>query len=196
MPSGCYLTASFNSMVNALYWFVFLAETVSDTQDHKQWFRPATFGDDHVVAVAGHPEVNQITFSTWLTGYGMKYTTATKGEVEEPYTPFAEVTFLKRSFRFDGLRYWGPLDLMTVVDSAQWYRTSAAMKALTPTELCNEIFSNVQLELVHHGKEVFDEWTEKLIKHVRYDLTISKRSFDKVQKIFLETNLTITYLQI
>ncbi|APG76782.1 hypothetical protein [Beihai picorna-like virus 99] len=188
MPSGCYLTASFNSMVNALYWYIFLAEHVDDTERHKDWFRLATFGDDHVVAVYNQPHINQVTFSEWLKRYGLSYTTPIKGTIVEEYIPFEQVTFLKRSFRFDGVRYWGPLDLDTILDSAQWYRVSSSTKALTPEELCNEIYSNVLLELVHHGKEVYDEWTQKMKDFVRYDLTISHRSFVKTQEIFLNSD--------
>ena len=81
------------------------------------------FGDDHVLSVSDHcPWFNYQTIQATLGKYGLKYTDESKSDVLPKYKSIDEVTFLKRSFRYEDGIYLSPLDLDVIVQMPYWYR--------------------------------------------------------------------------
>nr|QUS52699.1 polyprotein [Mute swan feces associated picorna-like virus 3] len=182
MPSGCYLTAVFNSLVNALYWYAFLYDSGEDLTDHKDWFKVATFGDDHLAAVRDKPKINQVTFGKWIGTFGLSYTTATKGTIEAPYTERDEVTFLKRKFRTEKGYVWAPMPEENLFEMIQWYRRSQASKSSTPQQIADDLLYGFELEAVHHGKEAYVRMQKEILDYYH---TKNKRTFEQARAVLL-----------
>lgn len=169
MPSGCYLTTCFNSLANLLYWYLFLQKNVipEELADHQWWFRPAIYGDDHVISVYGHPHINMQSFSDWVTPLGLAYTDTSKKRPLTPYVPWEEVTFLKRHFVVREGYVWGPLPLELIYEMIQWYRNTAYSKSLPKKERWGQILDTVANELFYHGRVVYEEVMAELLAWIK-----------------------------
>lgn len=124
-PSGGFLTSFLNTVFNLVMLRFAAYECVS--WDRKKLplardggFVAIAYGDDNAWAV--HPElrddINFLTMQYHLGKLGMTYTPADKLDVDpEPFKNIHDITFLKRSFRFEPIlgRYVGPLDLETTL---------------------------------------------------------------------------------
>ncbi len=131
MPSGFYLTAIMNSLVNramtasayAQYCFrnarpVRLLEFVTQVADF-------TYGDDKVTG-SNLEGFDMLFLAQYFTELGIGFTTAKKQVPTAPGENWDDITFLKRSFVFDPRfgKIVCPLDLDTVYSSMSWYDVS------------------------------------------------------------------------
>jgi hypothetical protein len=103
-PSGHPLTVIINSIVNALYMrycFVELSEGKECTT-FKKFINLLTYGDDNVMGVSKSiPWFNHTAIVQVLASIGVEYTMADKESVSVPYIDIADVSFLKRAWKFD-----------------------------------------------------------------------------------------------
>nr|AII82258.1 polyprotein [Fesavirus 1] len=198
MPSGCYLTTPFNSLANVLYWYVFMLTTLPEEKmvGHTYWFRPAVYGDDHVISVRDHPTINAQTFGTWITSLGLRYTDALKNIPEKPYQKLGEISFLKRAFVVRQNRVWAPLEEKQLYEMVQWYRDSPATRILSRRELARQILETVLSEAYFHGREFFNSFHKELIDYVNnraaLDLTDTPFSYDFFEKRFMGDEVNVT----
>lgn len=106
MPSGCYLTADFNSLVNKfysayIYYIIYKDTEKCNLNDYLKNIYYATYGDDFLAAVhSSCPEFNALSYCNILSEMGLGLTTAEKIKHTEPYTQLDKLQFLKRSFKF------------------------------------------------------------------------------------------------
>lgn len=123
MPSGSFLTAIVNSLVNRFYtamWYyrcmtnakrkVTVAGLMEDVVDF-------VYGDDKLNAIRRHEDIlHAISMRDFFDSIGLGFTTSTKQVVEKPFEDVADVTFLKRAFRYHNelKKVVGPLDLRTL----------------------------------------------------------------------------------
>ena len=120
MPSGCFLTAIFNSLVNLSYGAMWYYRNVKDERTVQGFWKNVTlyvYGDDSVVGVSEkYPQLNAITMREFFESIGLTYTDSSKKPVVTPYESLSDITFLKRSFRFHHAigRVMCPLDLKTL----------------------------------------------------------------------------------
>lgn len=133
MPSGCWVTAFFNSLINRFLTAIVLyiemkKDNVEPTTDDFNKLMDFVLGDDKF---CGAPEslfkyFNAITMRNFATSIGMKYTDGDKGEITEISKPLAECVFLKRGFRFHKElgTVVGPLSLTTLVNSLRYKDSS------------------------------------------------------------------------
>lgn len=199
MPSGNPLTALINSVYQAMaqrivYYNAGLEASITLEAKTKLWDSFDIFvfvcglGDDHATGVDDHVAswFNMLAMQKYLPRIGMKYTTATKEEVKEPFIPFDEVTFLKRSFLYDPVqrRHLGALDLDTILETACWTKRGPEAETITK--------ANVQVvlsELSLHPQKVWDEWMPKITQAVQQKLGVyvSDRDRSIVQARTLNT---------
>lgn len=185
MDSGNPATAELNSeagvrLVMACFVSLGLKNKVGNEVQLRKMFwekcRTVVYGDDNLIAVSeGLDWFNQISLRDELKLlFGMKYTSATKGEFgsNDYYTPLKEVTFLKRYFRPlipGGSLYTGTvagvMPYSLCVETAKWVRVSAGPKTLTTKE--NMIAS--LREVFFHGEYKYNEtlrwYNDVLRKH-------------------------------
>jgi len=103
-PSGHPLTVIINSVVNALYMrycFIVLSEDKQCTL-FKKFVSLMTYGDDNVMGVCKSiPWFNHTAIVGVLKSIGVEYTMADKESKSVPYININDVSFLKRSWRWD-----------------------------------------------------------------------------------------------
>merc|ERR1712127_390068 len=129
MPSGCWVTAWFNSLINrmltALVLFVEMTKDgkIPTVEDFNKIVDCVT-GDDKV---CGSPlelskYFNAITMRDFAYSIGMKYTDGDKGEITETSKPVIDCVFLKRSFKWHSVMETvvGPLSLTTIANSLRY----------------------------------------------------------------------------
>lgn len=123
MPSGSFLTAIFNSLVNKFYtamWFYRECKRNGVTPTVKNFWEIVidyVYGDDKTNGVNKYPEfLNALTMRDFFRSVGMNLTTASKGEIMEPFEHMDDISFLKRTFRYHNIlnRVVCPLELRTL----------------------------------------------------------------------------------
>jgi len=164
-PSGHPLTVVINSIVNALYMRFVYAKLNPEGFKPEHFKRDVilmTYGDDNFMNVRdGCDWFNHTSIQKCLEGYGIKYTMADKEAVSIPYINISEVSFLKRTFRYDeDLKvYLAPLE------------HSSLNKMLTVQVKSKSVSSEAQsISAIHsaireyffYGREVFNERREIL----------------------------------
>lgn len=107
MPSGSFLTAIFNSIVNKFYtamWFYREMKNNNKIASVKLFWEIVTdyvYGDDKLNGVRKYEEfLNAITMRDFFRSFGMNLTMANKSEIILPFESIEEVSFLKRTFRY------------------------------------------------------------------------------------------------
>nr|WPV63460.1 MAG: RNA-dependent RNA polymerase [Wenzhou shrew picorna-like virus 1] len=191
MPSGSYLTTPINSFGVLAYIYMFAQSIVGEElgADNRLWLVPAVYGDDHVVAVAKHPSINQQSFCAWFKKLGIIYTDEAKNAPTRPYTNIDEVAFLKRGFRKHDGYVWGPLPEENLMEQVQWYRRSATQRKKSQQQLSEEILDTVLSEFFFHGREVYNRRKKQLLdyamEHARLDVSNGASSYERKWEQFM-----------
>nr|WPV63472.1 MAG: RNA-dependent RNA polymerase [Wenzhou shrew picorna-like virus 2] len=191
MPSGSYLTTPINSLAVLCYIYMFAQHVVGEElgADNKLWLVPAVYGDDHVVAVAKHPSINQQSFCAWFKKIGIIYTDEQKNAPTRPYTTIDEVAFLKRGFRKHDGYVWGPLPEENLMEQVQWYRRSATQRKKSQQQLSEEILDTVLSEFFFHGRDIYNKRKKQLLeyamKNARLDVSNGAPSYESKWEQFM-----------
>lgn len=126
MPSGCWVTALFNSLLNRCL-------TALCIRRFHPKYSVSVFlnvfdfvlGDDKIVGVMESDArfVNALSMRNVAESLGMTYTDAFKGEILEMGKPLDKCQFLKRTFAFHPqmLRMCGVLDMSTILQSLRYF---------------------------------------------------------------------------
>lgn len=123
MPSGSFLTAIFNSIVNKFYtamWFHRNCKLNNVFPSVKEFWHSVidyVYGDDKLNGIRKHASfLNAITMRDFFISIGMNLTASDKSVIDKPFENIDDVTFLKRSFRYHNKlgRVVCPLDLRTL----------------------------------------------------------------------------------
>jgi hypothetical protein len=179
MPSGHYLTAILNSLVNRFYsaiWYALHCPTptiegfFSDVVDY-------VYGDDKLVGIRNHEEsLNAITMECFFSALGMGFTDALKRPISTPFQDMSEVTFLKRYFRFHNElgKIVCPLDLKTLYSGLSYYDASKDYETVMKDKI-----SAFQ-------REIF-LWPERdeLLQDFRIRMGLYKTTFVELSKEYL-----------
>jgi hypothetical protein len=162
VPSGHGLTALYNSLVNFFYiayaWYLLVGKyrgvDVEAAIIHFFTEVYAVFyGDDNVVTVSStiKGRFNALTYTEVMKSIGVNYSKENKEPHDKAFYPLADITFLKRGFRYhDELKsVTGPLNLRTINSMTDWMRLTVT----TPSEIevVNAKMNSVQRELYLHG---------------------------------------------
>lgn len=125
MPSGSFLTAFYNSIVNRFYtamWYkrhtpqAIVGEFNAQILDY-------VYGDDKVVAVVpSRTDLNAITMMDFFRSLNMDFTDAMKRPIMHEYDFLSEISFLKRTFSYHNKiqKIVCPLDLRTLFNTISW----------------------------------------------------------------------------
>lgn len=126
MPSGSYLTAIMNSLVNKLYTAIWYYRNVRNPSVFDYWDAVDDFvyGDDKLNVVRKHADVlNAVTMKEFFESVNMGFTDSLKKSIETPFQEISEVTFLKRSFRYHNLlkKIVCPLECRVIQNTLSYY---------------------------------------------------------------------------
>jgi hypothetical protein len=131
-PSGMYGTAETNSLKGAIMVIYAYLKLVQNKEDIWKKIRFKTYGDDVLMAI--HDSVQElfdmVKFSVVVKeDFGLDFTSSDKETELKPFTPFEEISFLKRRIIFDQEleRYIMPLDISSIVRSLEWTNPSESI---------------------------------------------------------------------
>lgn len=126
MPSGNFLTAIYNSLVNRFYTAMWYRRMVGPSATVDLYFKEIVdyvYGDDKLNGIRSkNKRLTAITMRDFFVSIGMKLTTADKKPITEPFERLEDVSFLKRKFRIHPTigRIMCPLDLTTIYSTMSW----------------------------------------------------------------------------
>lgn len=173
LPSGDPGTTNVNCLFVGTMMRMCFVKTNGDDINSLRQFKVHTElsanGDDHLLSVSDKylPTFNQNTITTAMAEYGMTYTSEDKEDKNPPPSrPITEVTFLKRSFRYEPFygRYCAPLKLETILEMPYWSK-----KKFYDT-IWRDNLENAVREMSLHEPEVFNKWVPRMCE-ASYKLT-------------------------
>jgi len=172
-PSGQPLTVILNSFVNVLY-LRYTYRVLNPEQESVSFVKnvaATTYGDDNAFGVSKScPWYNHTSIQAALKEIGLTYTMADKSSESVPYIHIDEVTFLKRSWRWDEHveAYLCPLEEESIIKS---------LTVWTPSETLDQYKHLLQVvtaasnEYFFYGREVYEkrrEFFSELLKREPY----------------------------
>lgn len=169
-PSGQPLTSVYNSIANLLI-LCYSASMEYRAHTGARFFeegwtsilsrtRFAVFGDDNIVSYApvDTPWWGQQTLEAAIPKFtGMDYTNERKSDEILSGREITEITYLKRAFRFDGVRWRAPLDLDVIKETLNWSTVRCTIDEMRLR------VDGTLMELAQHGQEVFDEHAPRIV---------------------------------
>lgn len=153
-PSGHVLTVIINSLVNCLYmrYCYYVLNPAHECTSFKEFVALITYGDDNAMGVhKSVPWFNHTSVQGVLGALGIKYTMADKESESVPYIALHDVSFLKRTWRFDADvgHMLCPLELDSVEKSLMTWVVS---KSVAPGAQAVDVLSSACMEMFFHGK--------------------------------------------
>lgn len=193
MPSGSYLTAIMNSIVNKLYTAIWYFRNVETPSVEGFWtdLDDFVYGDDKLNVVYKHTEtLNAITMRECFESLGMGFTDSMKRPIETPFQELADLTFLKRSFEYHNLlkKIVCPLDLRVIKNTLSYVDFTKEDIALVMRDKIHA----VQRELFLHEDREFllADLYNRLEKR---NFPFVKLTYNYLQSIYLDNNYLIPY---
>jgi len=162
MPSGCWVTALFNSLLNRCLTALCIIRNKRSASLHDfHSIVDFVLGDDKIVSVPARlgEVVNAVTMRKVAESLGMSYTDARKGDIVEPSKQIEECQFLKRTFRFNPMlqKIVGVLEMSTLIESLRYWSLDK-----TYEEVMNGKLTALQYELFLYGTQC-----KKLLKMIK-----------------------------
>jgi len=161
MPSGCFLTAIMNSLINRAYTAMWYFRNVPiksrSVCEFKRTIIDYVYGDDKVNAITDNKyeeSLNGVTMKEFFESLGMTFTDSRKGDIDTPFQSLKEITFLKRSFEYHAelRKIVGPLDMNTICSSLSWVDSKKNVE-----EVMRDKLNAFQREIYLHGSDIYKE---------------------------------------
>lgn len=175
LPSGHPLTTIINNMYNHIAmrycWITLHSNELRSVWSFDDHVYLCTMGDDQIFAVSEERAdiFTEANISKAMGELGLTYTSDTKDGVNVNLREMCDITFLKRTFRWNtDLKRWvAPLDHDTIEEICYWTKPGINKDSIV-VDHCDSMI----LEWSIHGREWFNEWTPKLLVHLseRYPL--------------------------
>lgn len=164
-PSGNPMTTAINNLYNhytaAYVWYKVHDFNLLDLRSFYKNVYYVTLGDDNAFAVS-HDKThlfNEKAMSDHVPDLGMTYTNEHKTETTADLRSIDQISFLKRSFRYEEFydRYCAPLELEVILEIPFWTKDTSDSNAIVDDNVNTAI-----RELSLHPPEVFNEWVDKI----------------------------------
>lgn len=181
-PSGHPLTVIINCLVGILYvmYAYFECNPSKSVDDFWEHVRLMTYGDDNGMSVSDSvPWFNHMSIAKELGEIGVIYTTPTKEAITEPYMRREDISFLKRTWRFDADlgRYVAPLEEDSIMKSLTVWIPSSEV---CPEKQMVDIISSAVREYFWYGKGIFElrrRYFINLVSETPMELFVQKSTF-------------------
>jgi hypothetical protein len=154
MPSGSFLTATLNSIINKLYTAIWFFRNSPDKTLTAYWSNVSdyVYGDDKVNVVRKyHDTLNAVTMKEFFESVGMGFTDAKKQPIVTPFQEIDEISFLKRSFVLHNKLFQivPALEIRTLKNTLSWVD-----KDKDAFEIMHDKINNFQREVYLHPDRV------------------------------------------
>ena len=166
-PSGHPLTVIINGLANSLYMRYCYHELNPEHEAHT--FRNVvgliTYGDDNAMGVhESAPWFNHTAIQELLASVGVRYTMADKEAKSVPYIHIDEVSFLKRTWRWDEDvgAFLAPLEETSISKSLT---RIVASRTITPEAQAVEVLKSAHMEYFNYGWDIFHE-KDRMIREI------------------------------
>jgi len=174
-PSGHPLTVIINGLANALYmrYCYLILNPKHESASFKANVHLMTYGDDNVMGVSKHcPWFNHTAIQGVLAIHGVVYTMADKEAESRPYINIAEVSFLKRTWRWDEVvhNYTCPLEHDSIERSLM---TCVESRSVSAEYQMMDIITSAMNEYFFYGKEEFQA-REILLRKIVAEANLSQ----------------------
>lgn len=158
-PSGHPLTVIINSIVNALYmrYCYILLNPEREATTFKEMVALLTYGDDNTMGVSKMASwFNHTSIRNELAKIGVEYTMADKKSESVPFISIDDVSFLKRTWRWDSdvQAYVCPLDVKSIQKSLLINLPSGT---LSSEMHMIEVMNGAVNEWFFHGHDIFEK---------------------------------------
>lgn len=158
-PSGHPLTVIINSIANSLYmrYAFYVLSPNKSCVDFKKFVSLITYGDDNCMGVSeACPWFNHTAIQKVFGDVGIEYTMADKSAESVPYLHFSEISFLKRSWRWDDDvgAYLCPLEHSSI---DKMLTMCVRSKTITMEAHSIQVLGTALREYFFYGKEIFEE---------------------------------------
>jgi hypothetical protein len=165
LPSGNPLTAIINTIYNNLAFRYCWIQAGLDIQQFKDNVYLCALGDDNIFSVSSKYRgvFNELTLTHLMKSFGLTYTNETKTTSDVANRTLYEISFLKRTFRFEGKfsRWVAPISMVTIVNELDWTKKIDA-NAITMDKALIAL-----KELSLHGKDKYDKHAKTIMEFVR-----------------------------
>jgi hypothetical protein len=160
-PSGQPLTVIINCIVNSLYMrYVASSNPTFDLAQFKKFIHLITYGDDNAMNIS--PKItswfNHVAIQRELALIDVQYTMADKEAESVPLIPFSDVSFLKRTWRWDpevcGGTWLCPLDWESVDKMMTMWVDSPFV---SPEKHALDVFGSVIRESFMYGRARYSD---------------------------------------
>lgn len=151
--SGTTVTTWFNILIGMYVIRLTYLRLGYNILDFHRFVRPKFFGDDDLIATNRNclPLLTCKAHAATMASVGIIYTSATKGEVAEEWYSLDQVSFLKRNFYYDGIKYLPRLQYQTILEIARWSESD-------PENMVDQMnrFNSALLEMSNYGRDPFE----------------------------------------
>jgi len=163
-PSGHPLTVIINGLANALYmrYCYAILSPAGECSNFKRDVSLMTYGDDNAMGVSKDASFfNHTAIQGVLARVGIKYTMADKESASVPYINIADVSFLKRIWRFDKEvgAYLCPLEETSI---EKMLTVCVKSKTITMEEQAIAVIETAVREYFFYGRARFELESQKL----------------------------------
>lgn len=181
-PSGHPLTVIINSIVNALYMRYCYLElnALQECDSFKENVSLLTYGDDNVMGVSREtPWFNHTAIVQVLGLVGIEYTMADKESVSVPYIHIDQVSFLKRTWRWDDQigAFVCPLEEESI---RKMLCLTVKSKTVSEEIQMISVMNSALCEWFYYGRERFEKervFLLEVVKHSGLDMEMSVYPF-------------------
>lgn len=174
MPSGCWVTALFNSLYNrfitACCFYRNLKKNKRIDEATVENFLTLTdfvMGDDKICGVSNKFKdiYNALTVKEYFESLSMRFTDGEKGEITAPFKGLHELVFLKRKFRYHRKldKIVGALSLETIINSLRYYDINKDYDVVLDGKL-----TAFQFEIFLHENEDIKDFVLTEAKQILY----------------------------
>lgn len=158
-PSGHPLTVIINGLANSLYmrYCYHVTNPAREVRSFQENVALMTYGDDNVMGVNDQAKwFNHTAVQQVLADVGIRYTMADKEAESVPYIHIDEVSFLKRTWRWDEDvgAFLAPLEETSI---AKCLTRVVASKTICPEQQAVEVMRSAHMEYFNYGYEKFQE---------------------------------------
>lgn len=163
-PSGNALTVVINSIANSLYkrYGYTILSPKKSCIDFRENVALITYGDDGVAGIQrGIKWFNHSTFTQVMANVGIGYTMADKTSKSIPFIHINEVSFLKRTWKWDEdyKAYIAPLDPVSI---EKMLTVNVVSKTIGVEEQTCEIIDSAMREYAYYGRAKYDSMKQTL----------------------------------
>ena len=188
-PSGHPLTVIINGLANSLYvrYTYRVLNPAREVASFRSNVALMTYGDDNVFGVSERaPWFHHTSVQKALADISVGYTMADKEAESVPYIHIDEVTFLKRSWRWDSeLRAWAaPLDEESI---GKMLTRVVKSDTLCPEAQAVAVMESAHSEYFFYGRKVFEEKSkmfQRIVEKCGLENYVTDHSFPSWNELF------------